>query len=229
MAITIRLAADLEQLHIAGLMIEHVLVGPASAKLRLWADHQAEQAVAHSQSSESENLRLRVRKMLKHGKFKASGRSKPAQEYLLRCALEEGCLPRINGPVDVLNTASLVGGLPISLLSMEKCSSQLEVRRGLTGEGYVFNSIGQVLDVEDLVVTCDATQTPSRPVGSPIKDSLAGKIESSDTALVAIIYAPRDSEGIAMASRTAQILADGLVEYCQAIMGPIYNVGLESK
>lgn len=221
MTLTIRLAEELEHLHVVGLLVEHVLVGPASAKLRLWADSQAEQAVAHSQSSESEDLRQRVRRMLKHGKFKASGRSKPAQEYLLRCALEEGCLPRINGPVDVLNTASLIGGLPISLLSRAKCSSKLEVRRGLPGEGYVFNSVGQVLDVEDLVVTCDATQAPSRPVGSPIKDSMAGKIEGCDTALIAIIYAPKDSEGIATASRTAQILADGLVEHCQASLGPI--------
>lgn len=221
MALEISLAPELDNLQIMALEIEHVLVTPASAKLRLWADDAAQIAVEQSHTPSSDRLRTAVRQMLRYGKFKASGRSKPAQEYLLRCALEEGSLPRINGPVDVLNTCSLIGGLPISLLSLSKCSCQLHVRRGITGEGYVFNSMGQLLDVEDLVITCDASCSPSRPVGSPIKDSMAGKIDSGDTALVAIVYAPHDTAGCAAAERTARMLSDSLLGFCEARLGEV--------
>lgn len=221
MPMTLTLAEDLECLQVIALEIERVQVGPASARLRLWTDEAAVRAVEESQTSEAEALRSEVRQMLRHGKFKASGRSKPAQEYLLRCALEEGSLPRINGPVDVLNAASLLGGLPISLLSLDKCSRDLHVRRGTAGEGFVFNASGQVLDVEDLVVTCDASHTPDRPVGSPIKDSMAGKIEPSDTALVALIYAPRSPLGSAAAEITCRLLVEKFNEYCDAQTGEI--------
>jgi DNA/RNA-binding domain of Phe-tRNA-synthetase-like protein len=219
MALTLTLAEELDKLQIIALEIAHVRVLPASAKLRLWADEAAQWAVEQSQSSQSDKLRLAVRNMLWHGKFKPSGRSKPAQEYLMRCALEEGSLPRINGPVDVLNTASLLGGLPISLLSLHKCSNDLNVRRGMPGEGFVFNAAGQVLDVEDMVVICDTSHTPDRPVGSPVKDSMAGKIEPSDAALVAIIYAPIGEVGAAAAQRTLKLLADHLIEFCDAKLG----------
>ena len=219
MALTLTLAEELDKLQIVGLEIAHVDVAPTSVKLRLWADEAAHWAVEHSQSAEFEKLRSAVRQMLRHGKFKPSGRSKPAQEYLMRCALEEGSLPRINGPVDVLNTASLLGGLPISLLSLSKCSQDLNVRRGTTGEGFVFNASGQVLDVEDMVVICDASHTPDRPVGSPVKDSMVGKIEPSDNSLVAIIYAPLGAVGSAAAKRTLTLLGDHLIEFCNASLG----------
>jgi DNA/RNA-binding domain of Phe-tRNA-synthetase-like protein len=224
MPLTLTAAEELDRLHIVALEIEQVQVVPSSVRLSLWSDEAAQHAVEHSRTREAEQLRNSVRKLLRHGKFKASGRSKPAQEYLLRCALEEGSLPRINAPVDVLNTASLVGGLPISLLSLTKCSPDLHIRRGRAGEGYVFNSSGQVLDVEDLIVTCDASQTPERPVGSPVKDSMAGKIEADDTSLVAIIYAPLDSAGVAAANLTAQVLADNMVEFCEARLGELLRL-----
>ena len=203
-------------LHVEVLEIEHVIVAPSSVKLNLWSDDVTAAALEKSQTTAAEKLRTAVRQMLKHGKFKATGRSKPAQEYLLRCAQEDGALPRINGPVDVLNSCSLFGGLPISLLSIARSSRNLLVRYGRADEGYIFNSSGQVLDVEDLVVTCDATGEPTVPVGSPVKDSLVGKIEAADTELVAVIYAPRTPEGIAAAQGTLHMLAESMVTYCQA-------------
>jgi hypothetical protein len=92
----------------------------------------------------------------------------------------------------------------------------LLVRYGRADEGYIFNSSGQVLDVEDLIVTCDATREPSVPVGSPIKDSMVGKIEAGDTELVAVIYAPRTAEGVAAAKSAAKLFAESMVTYCQA-------------
>lgn len=219
MALTLTLDEELDQLEIVALEVEQIQVLPASVRLRLWADQAAQWAVEHAHLPDAEKLRTAIRNMLRFGKFKASGRSKPAQEYLMRCALEEGSLPRINGPVDVLNTCSLVGGLPISLLSLDKCSRDLHIRRGVAGEGFVFNSVGQVLDVEDLVVICDASHTPARPIGSPIKDSMAGKIESTDTALVALLYAPRTPAGSSAADRTVQMLAENLIEFCGAKLG----------
>ncbi len=203
-------------LHIEVLEIEQVVVSASSVKLNLWSNEVTAAALEKAQTPAAEKLRTAVRQMLKHGKFKASGRSKPAQEYLLRCAQEDGALPRINGPVDVLNTCSLFGGLPISLLSIARSSRNLLVRYGRADEGYIFNSSGQVLDVEDLVVTCDATREPSVPVGSPIKDSMVGKIEAADTELVAVIYAPKSPEGIAAAQATRQMLAENMITHCQA-------------
>lgn len=203
-------------LHIEFVEIEHVTVAPSSVKLNFWSDQVTAAALEHAQTPAAEKLRTAVRQMLKHGKFKASGRSKPAQEYLLRCAQEDGALPRINGPVDVLNTCSLFGGLPISLLSIARSSRQLLVRYGRADEGYIFNASGQVLDVEDLVVTCDATREPGVPVGSPIKDSMVGKIEESDTQLVAIIYAPQTKDGIEAAKATAKMFAENIVQHCGA-------------
>lgn len=206
-------------LHVETLEIEQIAVAPSSVKLNLWSNEVTARALEKSQTPAAEKLRTAVRQMLKHGKFKASGRSKPAHEYLLRCAQEDGALPRINGPVDVLNVCSLYGGLPISLLSIARSSRNLLVRYGRADEGYIFNSSGQVLDVEDLVVTCDATREPGVPVGSPIKDSMVGKIETADTELVAVIYAPRTNEGIAAARETLKMLGESMVTYCQARLG----------
>ena len=207
-------------LHIETIEIEHISVTPSSVKLNLWSNEVTAAALENAQTPAAEKLRKAVRQMLKHGKFKATGRSKPAHEYLLRCAQEDGALPRINGPVDVLNSCSLFGGLPISLLSIARSSRILLVRYGRADEGYIFNFSGQVLDVEDLVVTCDATREPSVPVGSPIKDSMVGKIEASDTELVAIVYAPLTPEGIAAAQATANMLAENLTAYCGATVSP---------
>ncbi len=210
-------------LHVAVVEIAHVVVSPSSVKLSMWSDEVTAAALEKSKTPAAEKLRTAVRQMLKHGKFKASGRSKPAHEYLLRCAQEDGALPRINGPVDVLNTCSLFHGLPISLLSIARSSRNLLVRYGRADEGYIFNSSGQVLDVEDLVVTCDATREPGVPVGSPIKDSMVGKIEASDQELVAIIYAPKSSEGQAIAQAAAEMFAEAMVTYCGAKLAASFN------
>ncbi|MDX1926158.1 MAG: hypothetical protein SFV81_06550 [Pirellulaceae bacterium] len=190
MTIEISLAADLSGLIIGAVELVGVKVQSSSDSLRAWSDEIARQAVAEAELPSSEALRQQVRQMLRHGKFKASGRSKPAQEYLLRCAVQDQSLPAINGPVDILNSVSLCCGLPISLLSIRKSSSLLHIRHGRAGEAYIFNAAGQELNVEDLIVVCDQTQTPDRPIGSPIKDSMAGKIESSDDHQIAIVYGP---------------------------------------
>ncbi len=219
MSIVLTKSAELAELLVGAVEFESVEVAESSVELRTWSDAAARQSAAIAEQPEQEALRQRVRQMLRHGQFKASGRSKPAQEYLLRCAAQDGQLPNINAPVDILNTVSLECGLPISLLSITKCSPRLIVRRGEAGESYVFNATGQELNVTDLVVACDqsteASRPNGRPVGSPIKDSMAGKIEASDTHLIAIVYAPVGCE--AVLRKTCESLIENFSKYITGV------------
>jgi DNA/RNA-binding domain of Phe-tRNA-synthetase-like protein len=87
------------------------------------------------------------------------------------------------------------------------------VRRGTQGESYVFNSVGQELDVADLVIVCDQSSPGGRAVGSPIKDSMAGKIEASDNHLIAIVYAPANAQPAL--EHACQMLTEHFVQYLQ--------------
>ncbi|RME75278.1 MAG: hypothetical protein D6785_15030, partial [Planctomycetota bacterium] len=90
-------------------------------------------------SSEEEERRKKVRDMLRHGRYKPTGRGKPANEYLLREALKEN-FPRINSFVDINNFISLKYILPISLWDLDKAGvREYEIRRGKKGESYIFN------------------------------------------------------------------------------------------
>src|SRR5687767_3750023 len=66
----------------------------------------------------SEALRSAVRDMLRHGGYKPTGRGKPASEYLVRTAEEDG-IRSINLPVDACNVVSLHSGFPISVVDMD--------------------------------------------------------------------------------------------------------------
>ncbi len=223
MAFHLTVDPALEVLAIAAIEFTRVAVTESSAELRTWCNRIAAEVVARTGSDEDETLRQAIRAMLRYGKFKASGRSKPSQEYLLRCVTETGQLPTINAPVDILNAVSLKIGLPISLLSLAKCSRELHIRRGQSGENYVFNHAGQTLDVADLVVTCDALTTPSRPIGSPIKDSMAGKIEANDSNVITIVYAPKAAQGHHAANFAIAELELGFARYCGALVGQKQN------
>ncbi len=190
MTIELTTCPSLTSLHVGVLEIANVPVQPAGLELQAYCQQVAERALLRMSSEEWNNDCQEIRRLLRFGKFKAAGRSKPAQEYLAGCVSRDGSLPIINGPVDLLNAVSLDFNLPISLLSLKKCSRRLHIARGQAGDSYIFNSVGQELDLTDLITIYDASTQPHRPVGSPIKDSLAGKIESTDRDLVAIIYCP---------------------------------------
>ena len=143
-----------------------------------------------SPQSAHEVLREGVRSMLRLGGYKPSGRNKPAQEYLARC-LEEGKFPRINPAVDCLNALSVRVGIPISMLDRDAFSHRLVIRLGNPSESYVFNTSGQSLELENLVVVCGG-ENGEKPLGSPVKDSMAGKIHETVSRIVCILYAPRD-------------------------------------
>lgn len=139
-----------------------------------------------------------VRDMLRHGKYKPTGRGKPASEYLLRSAVEDK-FPRINNLVDINNWISLRSMLPISLIDLGRAQSHaLTLRRGRPGESYVFNSAGQIIELEDLLLV--AHHPGDVASANPVKDSMATKLAEGSTDVIAVIYAP---ESLAAAAEEA--------------------------
>ncbi|MDQ7821455.1 MAG: phenylalanine--tRNA ligase beta subunit-related protein [Candidatus Eremiobacteraeota bacterium] len=139
----------------------------------------------------NEALRQAVRQLLKRGGFKPSGRSKPASEYLAQAA-REGRFPFINNLVDCNNYLSLLTGLPMSLLDADVAGDRIVLRTGRAGEQFVFNSAGQVIDIEGLICACREDGTP---LGNPVKDSMEAKLGAETKNVVAVVYAP--VEGVA--------------------------------
>ena len=161
-----------------------------------------------------EEVRRRVRLLLRHGKYRPSGRGKPASEFLLRAALGD-TFPLINGPVDVNNAISLRSGLPGSLFDADLTGPELLVRRGRVGEAYVFNPSGQTIDLEDLLLVCRRTADGWEPCGNPVKDSMATKIGETTRSILAVLYAPADEPEDAVAG-WAERYAELLATHCGA-------------
>jgi len=162
----------------------------------------------------SAELRTRVRKMLRYGRYHPSGRGKPASEFLLRAALN-GSFPLVNGPVDVNNAVSLASGLPGSIFDADLSGTHLLLRRGKPGESYVFNPAGQIIDLEDLLLVCRRAEKEWEPCGNPIKDSMTTKIRPKTKNVVAILYAPADEPSTSV-ERWATRYAELLSTHCQA-------------
>jgi len=170
--------------------VEGIEVGTAptrlAAELDLWIAKRKEQPL----TPEEEAVRQGCRTFLRNGKYKPTGRGKPASEYLMRTALEE-VFPRINGPVDANNLLSLQHCVPISLWDLDLVgTNEAETRLGRAGERYVFNATGQVLELEDLVCGCGLRGGESLPAVTPIKDSMAAKLRPESKRLAGCIYYP---------------------------------------
>ena len=154
-------------------------------------------------------VRKRVRRMLRYGKYHASGRGKPASEFLLRSALRDE-FPLVNGPVDVNNAISLASGLPGSIFDTGISGAHLLVRRGRPGESYVFNNSGQTIDLQDLLLVCRKTDGAWEPCGNPVKDAMTTKIHQRTRNVVAVLYSPADgsrNELTSWAQKYAQLLS----------------------
>jgi DNA/RNA-binding domain of Phe-tRNA-synthetase-like protein len=174
---------QLEGIDVSLVLAENVIVGPADPELA----HEIDRNIASFVETD-EDRRSKVRQILRHGKYKPTGRGKPASEYLGRAA-REGQFPRINGLVDALNLVSLTSALPISLLDLEGAqSTTFRLRRGRAGESYVFNLAGQTIELEDLLLVAALPQ--DRPLANPVKDSMQSKIKDHTKNALAVIYAP---------------------------------------
>ena len=171
---------------------------------------QARRAVAEPWWEERRNA---VRVLLRKGGFKPSGRSKPAQEYLLRCLSDEN-FPRVNRAVDCLNIVSVRAGLPISLLKKECFPEGARVRFGQPGESYVFNSVGHALDLSGLICVCGG-DLRGLPVGTPVKDSLAGKIDEATSDVVFFVYGSASKTGQKDVDAAATDLHNALESWCR--------------
>jgi len=157
-------------------------------------------------------MRQRVRKMLRFGVYKPSGRSKPASEFLLRAALSDS-FPLVNGPVDANNIVSLESGLPGSIFDADLSGRHLLVRRGLPDESYVFNPSGQSIDLQDLLLVCRLAEGGWVPCGNPVKDSMDTKIRPETRDAIAVLYAPAD-EPTDSVERWAARFAELLTALC---------------
>jgi len=141
---------------------------------------------------EEDSWRRSVRDILRNGRYKPTGRGKPASEYLLRTSSEE-IFPRINAPVDICNYISLSSLMPVSIWDIDKSGTRSFVLRlGDEHESYVFNNHGQSIGLEDLVVGCvlDRDDTMGVPLVNPVKDSVRTKTSDESRNVAAIVYSP---------------------------------------
>ncbi len=171
-------------------------------------------ALQAGESYVSPEVRQRVRKMLRYGKYKPSGRSKPASEFLLRAALSE-TFPLVNAPVDINNAISLESGFPGSIFDANLSGRRLCIRRGVPEERYVFNPSGQTIDLQDLLLVCRRTENGWEPCGNPVKDAMITKTSADTRSVVAVLYAPPD-EPAAAVDAWSQRYAELLTSHCEA-------------
>jgi DNA/RNA-binding domain of Phe-tRNA-synthetase-like protein len=87
----------------------------------------AEALVRVDASAFPESVRKAVRDVLRVGGYKPTGRGKPASEYLVGAAREQG-MPRVNNLVDINNLVSLETALPISIFDTDQLGNEIAVR-----------------------------------------------------------------------------------------------------
>lgn len=131
-----------------------------------------------------------VRALLRHGGFKPAGRSKPASEYV-RAAIPDGRLGAINAAVDVCNAASFRGGLPISVVDVDRAVPPFRIAIAPEGARYVFNAGGQELDLGGLIALWDA----EGPIANAVKDCQRTKTHAGTTRVLWVIWGTRALPG----------------------------------
>jgi DNA/RNA-binding domain of Phe-tRNA-synthetase-like protein len=163
---------------------------PASLTDRLSLEAEAP---VHS----SDEVRAAVRRLLRLGGFKPSGRNKPASEYLIRAA-SNGSLGSINAPVDACNVASLHSGLPISVVDLDRAAAPLRVGIADSDTEYVFNASGQVIDVGGLLCLFDAEGA----CANAVKDAQRTKTGPQTTRTLSLIWGTNELAGRAAQTAT---------------------------
>jgi DNA/RNA-binding domain of Phe-tRNA-synthetase-like protein len=135
----------------------------------------------------TDEVRQKIRALLKAGGFKPTGRSKPASEYLLAAAP----LRSINPAVDAGNAVSLHSGLPISVVDLDRVRSPLQISLAPAGSSYVFNPSGQVIDVANLLCLIDA----DGPCANAVKDAQRSKTDGETRRTLSLLWSSRDLSG----------------------------------
>ncbi|MBF0314333.1 MAG: hypothetical protein HQK52_13025 [Oligoflexia bacterium] len=190
-------------LAVAIVYAQSVNVKDSPEEFKQMITHLCEGIRSKNQSGDGDNnsdpSKQSIRALLKFGKYRATGRGKPASEYLYNLAREQGAINFINNIVDANNFISLKHQLPISIFDLDQCTPPLTIRHGLLGERYIFNQSGQDIDLQDLLLVADSANNSSRAIGNPIKDSMATKVFASQTAatteaknVLGVIYANKE-------------------------------------
>ena len=185
------------------------VLGPSPPELAAAID---DAVVRATERADTEPVRVAVRDLLRHGKYKPTGRGKPASEYLLGAA-REGRFPRISSLVDLNNLVSLETLLPISVVDLGRAgTTTFALRRGREGEKYVFNSAGHEIELQDLLLV--ATLPDDAPCANPVKDSMRTKLTDDSTDVVALIYGPLVLE--AVVREAVARFTEGVSRWCGA-------------
>lgn len=142
-------------------------------------------ASAAAPLSRSEEVRAAVRDLLRFGGYKPTGRGKPASEYLVKAAGQEG-LARINLVVDACNAVSLHSGLPISVVDLDRTEGPLRVGVVEGDQRYVFNAAGHEIRLEGLLSLFDA----HGPCANAVKDSHRTKTHAETTRTLSLVWGP---------------------------------------
>jgi DNA/RNA-binding domain of Phe-tRNA-synthetase-like protein len=98
------------------------------------------------------------------------------------------------------------------MLDRDAFSDRMLIRLGKPGESYVFNSVGQELDLENLIVVCGGSDE-QKPLGTPVKDSMAGKIDETVSRIVCILYAPQESVSALWLEQWALMLQTSIQQF----------------
>lgn len=144
----------------------------------------------HREESQYEQVKGAIRKLLRHGGYKPTGRGKPASEYLVK-AVREQRLGSINPLVDTLNAVSLHSCLPISVVDLQRCQGELRVGIAEVGSEYVFNASGQTIKLDGLLCLFDETG----PCANAVKDSERTKTSDATTKSLVIIWGTNQLPG----------------------------------
>jgi DNA/RNA-binding domain of Phe-tRNA-synthetase-like protein len=134
-----------------------------------------------------DRVRQSVRRLLREGGYKPSGRGKPASEYLLK-AEEDGTLGSINVAVDACNVASLHSGLPISVVDLDRTRAPLQVGIAPSGMSYVFNASGQEIRLDGLLCLIDA----EGPCANAVRDAQRTKTNGATTRTLSLVWGSRE-------------------------------------
>jgi DNA/RNA-binding domain of Phe-tRNA-synthetase-like protein len=174
---------------IAVVWAEGLVSAPSEAEPFPYYAEAAARAAALGEGAWPAGRKAAVRDMLRHGRYKPTGRAKPASEFLLGAAAA-GQLPLVTNLVDTNNALSLATGFPASIFDADRLGPALLLRFGQPGESYVFNSAGHAIELEDLVVVCRREGDGWQPCGNPVKDAMATKVHEGTTRVVAVVYGP---------------------------------------
>jgi len=140
-----------------------------------------------------DEIKSKVRDLLRHGGYKPTGRGKPASEYLIK-AVTAGKLGHINPVVDLINVVSLHSGLPISVIDLDKCEpAGCELRIAIAPESseYVFNASGQTIKLDGLLCLFDE----KGPCANAVKDSQRTKTSDQTRESLIVVWGTSELEG----------------------------------